>query len=308
MRCLRLALILLFVACTCWPQAQAATVLVVLSEPRGAYTEFAEAFRLELKRDAAPGTELQFIDCDQLAVQGLPESQVIVGVGSRAAEMLSIREGKTPLLLSLLTRNNYERLPQPRRDERRQVGLFIDQPPARYLDLLRIALPQVKRIGVMSSRESHDTALRLSQLAGARRLQAQIEHIANDSDIVPAIQRLLQDGGVLLATPDASIYNAQTLPNIILGAYRLRAPVMGFSPVYVKSGAVLALYSTPSQLGTQSADIVRSVLSGANVPALQYPRFFSVGINMAAARSLGIEIESETLIHDKLERMERNAP
>ncbi|MEN3070614.1 ABC transporter substrate-binding protein [Uliginosibacterium sediminicola] len=280
----------------------------MLSEPRGAYTEFAEAFRLELKRDVAPGTELQFIDCDQLAVQGLPESQMIVGVGSRAAEMLSIREGKTPLLLSLLTRNNYERLPQPRRDERKQVGLFIDQPPARYLDLLRIALPQVKRIGVMSSRESHDTALRLSQLAGARRLQAQIEHIANDSDIVPAIQRLLQDGGVLLATPDASIYNAQTLPNIILGAYRLRAPVMGFSPVYVKSGAVLALYSTPGQLGTQSADIVRSMLSGATVPALQYPRFFSVGINMAAARSLGIEIESETLIHDKLERMERNVP
>jgi ABC-type uncharacterized transport system substrate-binding protein len=129
--------------------------------------------------------------------------------------------------------------------------------------------------------------------------------VNTEGEIYPAIQRLFPDGGVLLATPDPSIFNTQTIPNIILSAYRFRVPVVGFSQGSVKSGALIALFSTPAHLGIQSAEIASKLLAGGPLPAPQYPRLFSVGINGVVARSLGIDLETENVIHDRLERMER---
>ncbi|MGC3963288.1 MAG: ABC transporter substrate binding protein [Rhodocyclaceae bacterium] len=122
----------------------------------------------------------------------------------------------------------------------------------------------------------------------------------------PALQRMFSEGGgVLMAVPDTAVFNSQTIPNLLLSAYRFRVPVVGFSQAYVKAGALIALYSTPAQIGTQSAEVARGVLAGGAVPAPQYPRLFSVGINTHVARSLGYQLDSETGIREKLERLER---
>ncbi len=276
----------------------------VLSEARGAYQEFADALRTELRRDQQT-YDFVIIDSDQASTRSFADVQLVIGVGGKSMEVLAAKDFKAPLLLTLIPRSSYEKLPATRRDDHKTTGLFIDQPPTRYIDLVRVALPDADRIGLLAGRDSRDNVARLAQVARDRKLHPAVELINSEGEIYPAIQRLFPDGGVLLATPDTTVFNTQTIPNIILSAYRFRVPVVGFSQGSVKSGALIALFSTPTQLGIQSAEIASKVLAGSPLPAPQYPRIFSVGINTVVARSLSIEMESETIVHDRLERLDK---
>jgi len=158
---------------------------------------------------------------------------------------------------------------------------------------------------VLIGRDSKDAAARLMAAARDARLRAQAETIGSEADIYPAMQRLFADGGVLLATPDTTVFNTQTIPSILLSAYRRGVPVIGFSPAYINAGAMVALYSTPEQLAAQSADISLQFLAGGSMPAPQYPRHYTIGINERVARSLGLSLEGEALIRERLERLER---
>ncbi|MFA9440040.1 ABC transporter substrate-binding protein [Uliginosibacterium sp. sgz301328] len=299
-----LRLLILLVLCAATHVAAAATVLVLLSEPSPIYQEFANAVSSELRRDAS-GIEVIQMHSDQVGAKPLPEAQFVIGAGNRAAQILVNRDIKAPTLLALLPRSAYDRIAAGKRDDKRVSALFIDQPPARYIDLVRVALPDAERIGMLAGPDSRDTVARLMQVARDRKLRPMQENIASDSDIFPALQRMFGEGGVLMAVPDTAVFNSQTIPNLLLSAYRFRVPVVGFSQAYVKAGALIALYSTPEQIGTQSAEIARNVLAGGSVPAPQYPRLFNVGINTHVARSLGYQLDSETGIRDKLERLER---
>ncbi|MFT4174425.1 MAG: ABC transporter substrate binding protein [Rhodocyclaceae bacterium] len=284
--------------------AHAASIAVVLSEPSPVYQEYANALRTELRRDN-PNIDVQLIDGEQLAARPLPDAQFVIGVGNRAAQIIMGRDVKAPILLALLPKSAYDRIAAGRRDDKHITGLFIDQPPQRYIDLVRTALPDAERVGMLAGPDSRDTVTRLAQAARERKLRPVQESVASEADIFPALQRMFGDGGVLLAVPDMTIFNSQTIPNILLSTYRFRVPVIGFSQAYVRAGALVALYSTPAQIGQQSADIARAVMSGGALPAPQYPRLFTVGVNTHVARSLGLQIESEGVVREKLEKLER---
>jgi ABC-type uncharacterized transport system substrate-binding protein len=107
-----------------------------------------------------------------------------------------------------------------------------------------------------------------------------------------ALQSLLLSSDVLLAIPDAEIYNASTIRNILLTTYRNKVPLVGFSPGYVKAGALCAVYSTPQQIAEQSAHMIKAFVDAHALPAAQYAKQFEVSINEQVARSLGLNIKS----------------
>ncbi|WP_345533977.1 ABC transporter substrate-binding protein [Viridibacterium curvum] len=268
--------------------------------------EFADAIKAELQRGNQH--EVSVIDSDLLATRGGFDPQLVLAVGGKAVDTVLGREIRTPVLLTLIPRSSYDKLPAARRDDRRISAVFVDQPPNRYLDLVKAALPNIDRIGLLAGRDSREHVARLSAVARERKLRPMTEPINSDADIYPALQRMFSEGGALLATPDTSVFNSQTIPNIILSTYRFRVPVVGFSPAYVRSGALVAIYSTPAQLATQSSEIARSILNGGQVPPVQYPRIYSIGINNVAARSLGFDLDPEAVIHERMERLERSTP
>ena len=93
-----------------------------------------------------------------------------------------------------------------------------------------------------------------------------------------ALKPVLDDAEVLLAVADPEVYNGTTVSNILLATYRAQLPVVAFSPAYVNAGALLALYSTPRQIGTQAAGLARQLqLGGPTVAASQYPVEFQCG-------------------------------
>ncbi len=115
----------------------------------------------------------------------------------------------------------------------------------------------------------------------------------------------MADSDVFLALPDARVVNADTAQNLLLTSFRLRAPVVAWSAGYVRAGALAAVYTTPAQAGAQAAELARALLRGAAVPAPQYPRTYSIAINRQVARSLGLEIDDEAQIRERMQRGER---
>lgn len=265
-------------------------VWLALSEAGGAYAETAAALRGELRRS---GTAVEIVARPWRELPGGagPAPRLIVAVGVGAMRGVAESEPKAPLLAALVPRAAYQRAADGGRG-RHFSALWLDQPLSRQLDLLRLALPARHRIGVLLGPESRQLEAELMLAAAERNFEITALHVDGAERLAGALQRVLEDVDLLLALPDPQIHNGATIQHVLTSAYRQRIPLAGFSPAYVKAGALLAVYSTPAQVGTQAAEIVRAVLAGRPLPAAQGPRLFSVGVNVDVARSLGIAVDA----------------
>jgi ABC-type uncharacterized transport system substrate-binding protein len=283
-------------------------VWVALSDPGGAYAEAAAVLAEELGQGGLR-PELRVAPWQELPGAPARPPQLIVSIGAaafRGMTELVQRESslaRTPVIAALLPRASYEALAP--RGKTATTAVLLDQPLPRYLDLLRLAMPERRKIGVLLGPESSPLAAPLAKAATARGLQLVTAQVAADQqDLYPALRTVLGDAEVLLALPDARIYNAGSLQNILITTYRQRVPMVAFSAAYLKAGATLALYASPAQAARQAAAMVRSFLAGRGLPPPQLASEFSVGINERVAHSLGLNPEAAEALADALRRQE----
>ena len=283
--------------------ALAAQVLLLLSEESSAFSEAAEAIVSEL-RSAGHRTQSLSLPLRTDESAALTGNALIITLGTRAAQTVSSLAPRSLVLHTLLPRSAFEKLTTRGDDLRRVSAVFIDQPASRQIELLRIALPDWTRAAFVTSRESSELGQRLVASARDKRLRPVLEQLNDESELYPTLQRVLADPAVLVAVPDATLFNNRTISNILLTAYHQRSPVVGFSPAYVKAGALIALYSTPAQIGQQAGEAARAGLASGSLPPPAAPRHFRVGTNRYVARSLGINLDDAAVLQERLERSE----
>lgn len=276
----------------------AASVLVVSSERSAAYEEAAEALMAELERGGVGRTEVEFVTASEWSQGNDRSSKLIVTLGFEAAQALVSSDVRTPVLSALLPRSSFERVLRVsgRKVSSQLSAIYLDQPLSRQVALIRLALPSVRRIGVLWGTESliHAPSLRL--LAPSSGFQFVEANVIASEPLFPGLKRVLDDSEVLLALADPTVYNSNTIQNVLLASFRARVPVLAFSPAYVRAGALLALYVTPTQVGQQVASVVRGVLQGKALPSSPaYAQNFSVAVNGHVARSLGLALDADGL-------------
>jgi ABC-type uncharacterized transport system substrate-binding protein len=110
-----------------------------------------------------------------------------------------------------------------------------------------------------------------------------------DEDINRLLGQIAQTD-VLLALPDSAVYTPENFRNILLATYRRKQGVIGFSADMVKAGALATTYSEVEDINAQVAEIVASYVSGGDLPAPQFPRYFHTIVNEGVARSLDVEV------------------
>lgn len=305
--------IALATACLClmtYGSASAAgtvSIWVALSETGGAHAEAAEALRAELDQ-AQPGRIEWRIAHWSLFSGPKPEPQWVVAVGTAAQrgmqELFAGDPTPPPLLAILVPRLAFERIADPVRLRGGSLSaVFLDQPPARQLELIRLALPAVRNVGILVSVESKAHGSGLEKAARERGMRLATSLVGQEG-LFPALQSLLAEVEVLLALPDPAVFNSQSAANILTAAYRRQVPLVGFSPAYVKAGALLALYSTPAQVGMRGGEVLRQTLPGKPLPPPQWPREFAVAVNQDVARSLGFALDQSQL-GEQLRQRER---
>ena len=107
--------------------------------------------------------------------------------------------------------------------------------------------------------------------------------------LLKALAALKGKVDLLLTFPDPDLYNPVTIKPLILNALENRLPVVGFSPAFVRAGAVAGIYPDYRETGRQAAELVLRALHGEERVAGDGPAKVRVAVNERVARLLGIE-------------------
>jgi len=286
-----------------------AQVLVVLSDGSSGYQTVSEQLRAGLAPLRGGHVRIDAVTVPRL--NGIDEPtfnayEVVVTVGLAAAQATTAREsGSTPplTLCLLIPRQSFERLAATRApaSERRLSALFIDQPLSRQFDLLRLALPDKHRVGVILGPSSQELTNELRSQARERALSLSLAKVSEAAGVYSALQTVLPESDLLLLLPDPVATNADTVYGLLLTSYRAQIPVLGFSEGLLNAGSLVSLYSTAQQQGKQGAEIASHILDRAGeLPAPQYPKYFTVRVNASVARSLGLHMPVDTALNAAL--------
>lgn len=286
------ALALALLVTLCAAPAGAAEVLLLLSARVGAYAEAGAAFEAELAH-ASPGTQVTLAEVADSP--DLTRYRAVAAIGSAASQYLATLESGPPAVHALIPSASYRALPAAL--QRTGSAVFIDQPVERQIALLRAALPDWRRLALLYGDATRSLAIELTRAAQKRGMTVASSAVADRAELYSAVQSVLSEPAILLALPDPEVFNSYTVQNILLSAYREKSPVVGFSPAYVRAGALLALHSPAAGVGHQAAQMLAVALAGGALPAPQYPRSFEVSVNARVARSLNISVAGTETLH-----------
>lgn len=280
----------------------ASPVPIVMSDDAAPYQEVYQAVRAYLDET---GHEAVRVYADGLTPGLLNEARVVVAVGVRAAESLSALPSRTPVLAVLVPRTWFLKSGRARLADggRRAVSaVYLDQPYERQARLIRLAFPDVRRVGVLLGPEQKGVAEELDEALRGQRLGLLHQTVTEDERLLTPLELVLNETDVLLAVPDPLVFNRSTAQSLFLTSYRYRDPVVGYSRSMTRAGALVSIYSTPAQIGRQAAEWIVGALGGGvpRLPAPAYPVYFEVSINDQVARSLGFTLPSEGELEKRL--------
>lgn len=270
-------------------------VLVVVSEQGGSYAEATEALLAELAQGGVGRSQVAVVSGKDASALARYTPRLAVALGSAAAQALADSDSRTNQLYALLPRATADPLLAKSHGRRAASAVYLDQPYSRQFDLLRLALPDRSHPGVLWGAASQDQKSLVTEAAAQRGLHLVSGAIQSGESLYSVLQSVLAEADVLVAVPEPGIWNSSNIQNILLASFRARVPLLAFSPAYVKAGALLALYATPAQIGTQAGGIARTALQGRALPAAQYPARFTVQVNGYVARALGLRLDEADL-------------
>lgn len=294
---LRRLFLALYLLC-CWQfPASAAGVWLVLSDERGAYQEFATTLKTALEGSHIPvrwsGNTEAFRSAPAPGANDL-----IISAGADASQaVLQNPSSSTPILATLISRFAFEQLPASPRNK--LSALYLDQPALRQFQFLRLLLGDKRRITLLHSPQTYKMIGTFRQAASDVGFTLETEEVNSTSEVVQSLNRLMPRNDALLGLPDPKVFNGDTARSILLTTLRHKKPLIGFSPAYISSGALAAIYSTPAQLARQSAEIAKAFPS-TGLGAPQFPSYFAININRHVAHSLELELPAENVILGKL--------
>ncbi|MEW5009993.1 MAG: ABC transporter substrate binding protein [Cycloclasticus sp.] len=184
----------------------------------------------------------------------------------------------------------------------------LDQPAARQLDLIQLISPAFNNIGVIVTDYSLPHFTGLKKLAAIRQ-QTVIQHLTSSASLRYKINHISKTSDIILAVADTRIYNASSLPQILLTSYRHKTPVIGFSKGFIKAGAIAGTVSNLQQLTQQLSErlLVHDSAVEYEDGNLVYPKYFDVLTNRHVAKSLNLhfpsddELKKQLLSHEGLQ-------
>jgi len=293
--------------------ADTARVWLVVSKEHGVYKQAADTITSAFESgEKAYKLRISVLTLNEFAnrtegndyLEEYPD--LFVTVGTKAARRLAEFKHSSPVLHTLIPRAVFNEITKQNiepQDRKRHTALFLDQPISRQLDLIHAALPTSRRIAVILGPTSQSQDNELRQTARNKVLTVDAAYIESVEQLLPALNRLLEENNVLLSVADPVVFNSNTIHHLLLTTYRQGVPVVGLSKAYTKAGALIAVYSTPEQIGKQASEMVlemhKSNFQAVSMP--QYPKYYSVSINQRVADSLGLHLETETAILRKLQ-------
>ena len=280
-------------------RAEAAPGIIVYYSSHNSYQRsLASAINKNLN-NAFSSTPVSFITNGDLSV--IHPGDLILNIGNQEKIDSALGALKNDIIYINDTQDNDRTI----RQNTSYLNVRITQPPCRQLELISILNKRWRRVGFLINTPGDSRLKQLHICSKKLNLTINAVQVIN-KDLPTAIDKLLQNSDVLLALPNYDIYNRRSVKDILLSAYRLRIPVIGFSDSFVNAGAIAATYSSPDQIAKQLISIILDRMKNGKLPdsGKVYPEYFSVSTNKQVASALDIYLPDDSTIKSSIERME----
>jgi putative ABC transport system substrate-binding protein len=290
---------LLFVVPGLLPLAAANIQIVVIQSSDNPYFEQTNQ---SLNRHLDNTFQVSVINADTIDTQHqkLQASDIIITLGIDAALKIAKKYDTKNIVSAYITLNQQQRH-QAKLDNHSIV--LLDQPLSRYLAFTALML-QPRSVGIISSNK---LTLNKNQHEMLSKFDLNLQQYTfqKQANLLTTVRQLLENNDVHLLLPDDSVYNQNTLKGILLTSYRSRKPVISYSPSHVKAGALASIFSSPSDIGSQLASVIKrlAVKRRQAKPIIEYSQHFSIVVNSRVAHALGVNLPDEEKLTYRLNEL-----
>ena len=229
---------------------------------------------------------------------------VTLAVGPESARAELARDSDAPLLLAMLSRQDFDALAPFVRPPARVGVLLRESSLVDQLALIDAVLPGRRRLGVLVTPGSEPVLRELQRATDAdpRGWSLQIERASDPTALGAALRVVLPRSDALIVLPDAIGDSQAATLAVLRAAAAARVPVFGSSEGIVRSGALAATVSTPTQLARQAQALGERLAArgSATTPVVEWAVSVEVRVNPHVARSLDLRLPSEQELAQRL--------
>lgn len=219
-----------------------------------------------------------------------------ISVGRGGLERALSLDKSTPLLSVFVWSSSYYSLiKQAHSIPTINSAIFADPDPIVQLELAKAFAGNKEQVGVIVNEQQSPALLR------ANRGSLKIESLVSDRKNLFKSLRLVTSGSsMFLAIPDPDLFNGETSGSVIETLFDQRKAVIGYSPGFVKAGALASVYSEPDDLTQQIREALNFYKKNKTFPAASFPKYFKVKTNERVARWLNYSVPEEGALLIKL--------
>ncbi len=274
-----------------------AEIAIVRSSDAEPYAQAEGAIREKL---AESKHAIRTMNTKEIADKGLAatlgNADVVVAVGTSAARLLQKQLPEKAHLIYCMVSNPEE---VGLLQGRLCWGVTTDIAIKDELNLISQTVPQARTIGVLYRADAPGKAM-LEELKNAIPATTHIEAIAvgDHPSVAAAIDALMQKKiDMVWTSADQKLYDTASVRTLLLAALRNKIPVWGFSPAFVRAGALIGVGVDPKAQGVQAAGIVLAVLADPKSfkDRAQHAAEYQVAVNLVVAKQLDIDIPEEII-------------
>jgi putative ABC transport system substrate-binding protein len=268
-----------------WAENPSCEAAVAFRSGSEAYDQAVAGVRETL---ASPGCRIQYVDAaDPAEEKSLPAlaaaQKLTIAVGVGTWEKLSLN-GAGRIVAALVLRQDLKTAAS-----RPAGAVYADVPLLTILEKLHDLFPEKLRAALI--RRPSWPAIDGATLARARQMgyELRIVECRGPEKLLSSFSTLKGKADVLIAEPDTELYNSATVKPLVLASLEARLPIVGFSPGFVRAGALVGVYPDFRELGRQTGELAAGLLSGKTQYAEQEVRKVVVAVNPRMVRLLGME-------------------
>lgn len=293
-----------------------ARLLLLTSQESSLYSAFQQGFEVGLEPASLDhgityslASDYQSADLGDSGIDsgvdsGVDSGNVIIAAGVEAAKKVAtLKVADTRVIYTMLPLSSYQWLQENNLLIENHQVLFVDQPSYRFVNLAQAAFPSIETLGFLHGEVSGRYVESLSQAALANKMSFNAVSLKPGREMAKIMGDLMNSSDAVLALPDPFLFNRRTVQSLLLASLRRKTPLIAYSESYVKAGALLALYSSPEQIGRHTAELVNCLMEKcSDSQQKNYPRYFSVQVNSVVARQLGFRLPPVHVLQAELEQ------
>ena len=273
--------------------ALAGQVLIVPASDAEPYAQAEAALRERLVQQKQA---VRTLLAKEVSAKGIEASvggaDIVVAIGTPAAQWLHKNLPEGVRLGYCMTSNPAE---AGLLDGSPAFGVTTDVPVAEQIKLIGEALPRARTIGMLYRSDRPESTAALALLNAALPSGWSVEAVAvNDfASVAAAIESITQKRiDVVWTIGDQRLYDTAAVRALLLSALRNKIPVWGFSPAFVRAGALIGIGVEPRAQGAQAADLTLRLLNDpkAVTDRAEPPRQFQIAVNLIVAEQLGVKL------------------